>query len=84
MEIEEFRRRIAVYIENDLPELTPEKDRVSEVVATRLWPLVGGWQNQRDLARAGLVEVMSRVREECPEVAAALSTENSGSPTGWP
>lgn len=47
----EFRRRIDVYIENDLHDDVGDKHRAAEVLAGRLWPLVNGWQAERDAVR---------------------------------
>ena len=84
MDENEFRRRIEVYVEVDLPELLDVKDRLAASLAGRLWPLVSGWQSDRDLARRKLALIATRMREKCPEVLAELSTEITGSDTGWP
>jgi hypothetical protein len=78
----EFRRRIAVYLTQELPALA-DGDGVAEAVSRRVWPVVGRWQSERDGLTATLAWIGQRLQAEWPEVAASLSMEQTGSDTGW-
>jgi hypothetical protein len=79
----EFRRRIEVYLERELPDLVGERAGIAEAVARRVWPLVNEWQAEQASSGELLMWIAKRVHEEAPELASRLSVEQTGSETGF-
>jgi len=83
MDVDEFRRRIEVYLDQEASDLGDERTRISEVLARRLWPLVDGWQRQMKSSQETVEWLAARLQEDWPDVARRLSMEQSGSEDGW-
>jgi len=80
---DEFRRRIEVYVETDLPDLADDRERIATALSHQLWPLVNGWQAQMHTFGGLLRWVGERLQADWPDAAARLQFEQTGSETGW-
>jgi hypothetical protein len=74
----EFGRRIAVYIERDLPELREQRERIAEALSDDLWPMVGGWLHVAECRGDLLDWLEERIKHECPRGSAAISALKTG------
>ena len=74
MDADEFRRRIAVYVERDLPELSSQRNQIAHALSDDLWPMVGRWLEDAQ-RRGDLLDWLDeRIRQECPQGYASIST----------
>jgi hypothetical protein len=82
----EFRRRIEIYLEQELSEQPlAQRQQTAEVVARRVWPLVNGWRSQMKASGDLLVWIGERLHDEWPEAARRLAIEQAGTDVGfWP
>jgi hypothetical protein len=80
---DEFQRRIEVYVENDLPDLASERERIAAVLAGRLWPYLSRWRAEASDYEADLRRIGQRLSEQWPDARRALQLESTGSEDGW-
>jgi hypothetical protein len=80
---DEFQRRIEVYVENDLPDLASDRERIAAVLAGRLWPYLSRWRAEALDYEADLRRIGQRLSEQWPDARRALQLESTGSGDGW-
>ncbi len=79
----EFQRRIEIYVENELPGAAENRTAIAAALAPKLWPLVNEWQTTARSTSEYVRALVARLLDDWPLVAAQLSLEETGSPSGW-
>jgi hypothetical protein len=67
-----IRRRIAVYVERDLPDLAERRERIAEALGNDLWPMVSGWLSYAERRGALLDWLDERIEQDCSQDSTAI------------
>ena len=80
----EFRRRIAGYIERDLPDLASDRHRIAELLTEKLWWMVNGWFVRAEQRGQLLDWLDETLAAQCPDctIISEFKISHSGANNG--